>query len=121
MLQDVTDLSIYNQSLQLLEKLYHLLKKVPKSETHLIVQCKKCGSSIPANISEGWAKRSSEKEFKRFLKIAIGSSDELISHLRVVGMILTLLAKEADELGLEYKVLSKRMNTLHKIWKSNNS
>jgi len=81
MIRDVTDLEVYSDSLRLLKKLYELLRKVPKSEYDTVIQCKKCSKSIPANIAEGFAKRSSELEFKRFLKIAIGSSDELITHL----------------------------------------
>ena len=82
------------------------------------MQCKRCGKSIPANIAEGFAKRSSELEFKRFLKIAIGSSDELITHLRTITITVKRLFFEAKELGEAYKVLSKRINKLHSIWKS---
>ena len=118
MIRDVTDLEVYRESLRLLKKLYEFLKKLPKSEYDTIVQCKKDGKSIPANIAEGWAKRSFELELKRFLKIAIGSSDELISHLRAIAIILPRLHEEAKELAEEYKILSKRMNTLHSHWRS---
>lgn len=118
MIRDVTDLEVYSESLRLLKKLYEFLKKVPKSEYDSIIQCKKCGKSIPANIAEGWAKRSSELEFKRFLKIAIGSSDELISHLRTIAIATPRLLEEAKELANDYKILSKRLNSLHTIWRS---
>lgn len=118
MIRDVTDLEVYKESLRLLKKLYAFLKKLPRSEYDTVIQCKKDGKSIPANIAEGWAKRSSEPEFKRFLKIAIGSSDELISHLRTVVIAVPRLFKEAKELAEEYKILSKRLNKLHAIWRS---
>jgi four helix bundle protein len=118
MIRDVTDLEVYNESLRLLRKLYAFLLKLPKSEYDTIVQCKKCGKSIPANMAEGWAKRSSELEFRRFFKIAIGSSDELISHLRTVVIAVPRLLIEAKELAEEYKVLSKRLNSLHSHWRS---
>src|SRR3989338_1099333 len=118
MIRDVTDLEVYKESLRLLAKLYEFLKKVPLSEYDSVRQCKKCGKSIPANIAEGFAKRSSEAEFKRFLKIAIGSSDELISHLRTIAIAIPRLFQEAKALAGEYKVLSKRLNKLHSIWRS---
>lgn len=118
MIRDVSDLEVYNASLRLLKRLYEFLKKLPKSEYDSVIQCKKCGKSIPANIAEGFAKRSSELEFKRFLKIAIGSSDELITHLRTIAIILPRLMEEAKELAEEYKVISKRLNKLHSIWRS---
>lgn len=118
MIRDVTDLQVYSESLRLLKKLYEFLKKIPKSEYDTVIQCKKCGKSIPANITEGFAKRSSELEFKRFLKITIGSSDELISHLRTIAIVVPRLFNEAKELAEEYKILSKRINTLHSNWRS---
>jgi four helix bundle protein len=118
MIRDVTDLEVYGESLRLLRKLYEFLKKIPKSEYDTVIQCKKCGKSIPSNITEGFAKRSSEAEFKRFLKIAIGSSDELISHLRTIVIAVPRLFAEAKELAQEYKVLSKRLNSLHVNWRS---
>lgn len=118
MLRDVTDLEVYGESLRLLKKLYEFLKKIPKSEYDSVIQCKKCGKSIPSNIAEGWAKRSSELEFKRFLKISIGSSDELISHLRTIAIAVPRLFDEAKELAQDYKILSKRINSLHTNWKS---
>lgn len=118
MIRDVTDLEVYRESLRLLKKLYEFLRKLPKSEYDSVVQCKKCGKSIPANIAEGFAKRSSEAEFKRYLKIALGSSDELISHLRTIVIAVPKLFREAKELAEEYKVLSKRINSLHTNWKS---
>lgn len=118
MLRDVTDLEVYKESLRLLKRLYKFLEKLPKTEFDTKTQCKKCGKSIPANIAEGWAKRSSGAEFKRFLKISIGSSDELISHLRAIAITVPRLLEESKLLAEDYKILSKRINKLHSIWRS---
>lgn len=116
--KDVTDLEVYKESLRLLKSLYDFLKKVPRSEFNTIHQCKKCGTSIPSNIAEGWAKRIYAPEVKRFLMIAIGSSDELVNHFRLIGITVPNLHEEANQLGEEYKVLSKRLNSLRSNWKS---
>lgn len=116
MIRDVTDLEVYRESLTLLKKLYEFLKKMPKSEYDTVIQCKKCGKSIPGNIAEGFAKRRYELEFKRFLLIAIGSSDELVTHLRTIIITVPRLTVEAQELEQEYKVLSKRLNKLCTNW-----
>lgn len=118
MIKDVTDLEVYKEALRLLKKLYVFLKKIPQFEYDTVVQIKKCGKGIPANIAEGFAKRSSELEFKRFLKIAIGSSDELITHLRTIAIAVPRLTITAEELADDYKILSKRLNKLHSIWRS---
>lgn len=119
LVKDVTDLEVYKESLRLLKNLYDLLKRVPFSELNTIKQCKKCATSIPSNIAEGWAKRIYSAEIKRFLMIAIGSSDELVNHLRLIGITVPRLFEESSQLGEEYKVLSKRMNSLRSNWKSN--
>jgi len=117
-IRDVTDLEVYQDSLILLKELYVFLAKVPRSEYDSVIQSKKAGKSIPANIAEGFAKKSSEAEFKRFLKIAIGSSDEVITHLRTIVIAVPWLADEAKEIAEKYKILSKRLNSLHKKWRS---
>lgn len=116
MIKDVTDLEIYKESLRLMAKLYEFLKKVPASEYDTVRQCKKCGKSIPAQIAEGFAKRFYPAEMKRFLMIAIGSSDELVTHLRMLSIAVPRLSLEASELGEEYTILSKRLNSTHKNW-----
>ena len=116
MIKDVTDLEVYQESLRLMKKLYEFLKKVPASEYDTVRQCKKCAKSIPAQIAEGFAKRFYPAEFKRFLLIAIGSSDELVTHLRMLTIVVPRLSIEAQELSDDYTALSKRLNKLHKNW-----
>lgn len=112
------DLEVYRDSLRLLTKLYEFLQKVPKSEYDSVKQLKRAGKSISAQVAEGFAKRSSELEFKRYLKIAIGSSDEVISHLRAVAITVPRLTEETKIIAGEYKVISKRLNKLHSVWRS---
>ena len=118
MIRDVTDLEVYKLSLDLLKDLYEFLKKVPLSEYDSVKQAKRSGKSISPNIAEGFAKRSSEAEFKRFLKIALGSSDETITHIRIIIIAVPRLKEEGNGLIDKYKVLSKRLNKLHQNWRT---
>lgn len=118
MIRDVTDLKVYILSLGLLKELYAFLRKIPKSEYDTVRNCKRAGKSIPTNLAEGFAKRAYEAVFKKHLKICIGSSDEVITHLRTIAITVPRLAEEAKKLAEKYKVLSKRLNKLHKIWRS---
>lgn len=118
MIKDVTDLDVYQQSLTLIQKAYGFIRLLPKSELDSINQIRRAAKSVTANIAEGFAKRSSEKEFKRFLKISIGSSDEVVTHLRTIYFAVPRLHPQMQELAEEYKTLSKRLNKLHSIWKS---
>lgn len=118
-IKSVDDLQIYKASLEILPKLYRLLDKIPIFERDSIIQIKKAAKSIPPVIAEGFAKRNSTKEFKRYLLIAIGSSDEVITHLKVVIIVIPSLKLDAEDLINDYNIISRRLNSLHKNWNIN--
>jgi four helix bundle protein len=118
MIYNVTDLEVYKLSIDLLKDLYLFLLKVPNSEFDTIKNCKRAGKSIPANLAEGFAKRKSEATFKNHLQICIGSSDEVVAHIMTIAAVVPKITNEANIIAEKYIVLSKRLNTLHKNWKS---
>ena len=117
---DVTDLKVYNRSLNILKNVYILASQIPDSHQRLKTQIINSSESIPPLIAEGFAKRSSSKEFKRFLKMAMGSSDETITHARET-YILSNSVRRIDKIlcvkvSNEYKIISKELNNLIKKW-----
>ncbi len=112
----VTDLEVYTNSLNLLNEIYELCQLIPKTEFNIVNQIKRASQSIPANISEGFGKRSSSKEFKRYLTIAMGSSDEVITHLKIINITIPQLSKTTDTLLNDYSILSKQINKLRSNW-----
>lgn len=63
------------------EQTYIISSKFPREEKYgLTSQIRRCAVSIPSNISEG-AGRNTNGEFKNFLGIANGSSNELFTQL----------------------------------------
>lgn len=119
-IKNVSDLNIYQESIKVLPEVYEFLNSVPKSELDSIYQIKRAAKAIPAIISEGFAKRNSSKEFKRYLIIAIGSSDEIVTHLKVVSVVVPSLTEKANVLIDKFITISKRLNALHKKWDFNN-
>ena len=110
---DVTELRVYSNALELLPKIYALAKQLPKSEFKLRSQL--CGSAkaISAQIAEGFAKKESQAEFKRFLLMALGSSDETITHLRQIQILKFDIDEELYRgLVQEYQSESKQLNSL---------
>lgn len=118
MIYSVNDLEVYKLSLDLLRELYEFLRRVPASEYDTVKNAKRASKSIPTNISEGFAKRSSEATFKNHLKICIGSSDEVVTHIETITIILPNLKTDGERLMEKYKILSRRLNKLHSVWKS---
>ena len=120
MIRDVEDLEVYRRAMKLLKPIYKLARLLPKEEFRLKDQLTGSAKSIPPLITEGFAKRSSEREFKRFLRMALGPSDEVITHLREIKLIEFegVKAETCDALVKHYKIVSKQINKLITNWKN---
>ena len=71
------DLGVFRESYAAALDVSRLCKLFPQAEQfELVRQLRRAARSIPANIVEGWSKRASTPEFKRYLQISIGSCDE---------------------------------------------
>jgi len=122
MIKDVEDLIIYKRALALLRPIYKLVDLLPKQEFQLKKQLCNAAKSISAQITEGFAKKDSQIEFKRFLFMALGSSDEVVTHLRQIKLLSFPNVKKitCDALINYYKVESKQLNALIQKIKSKN-
>ena len=111
-MRDVTNLIIYRNALKLLKPIYKLADLLPPNEFKLRNQLLSAAKSIAALITEGFAKRRSQIEFKRFLEMALGSSDEVITHLREIKIIdfSNIKDETCDALIRLYKIESKQIN-----------
>ena len=120
MIKDVEDLEVYRRSMKLLKPVYRLVRLLPKNEFRLFDQLTGSAKSAPALITEGFAKRRSEKEFKRFLEMALGSSDETITHLRQIKLLEfpNVKLETCEALILHYRIVSKQVNSLIKKWRN---
>ncbi|MBU2916053.1 four helix bundle protein [Reichenbachiella agariperforans] len=78
---------------------------------NLASQIRRASVSISSNIAEG-ASRSSDKEFNRFLEIAMGSLFEVRSQIFLATRIKILEEKEFEMLDGKLSVLAKKMNSL---------
>ena len=80
-MSDFKKLHVWHKAHALALTIDRLSKKIRASQyVSLRNQIFRAAPSIPANISEG-RRKTSEKEFARFLGIAVSSSSELESHL----------------------------------------
>ena len=121
MIKDVTDLDVYNFALELLHPLYKLTVQLPSDHRKIKYQGNEAGEKIPAQIAEGFGKKKSPREFCRFLAMALGSSDEVITHIREIKIVgqhyRGINTNDCDQLIEKYKILSKRLNKLMSAWK----
>lgn len=77
----------WKKSMDLVEKVYELTKKLPREELYgLTSQLRRAAVSVPSNIAEGAAGRSAV-QFRNYLSVAIGSLNELATQLEIIQRI----------------------------------
>ena len=77
--QSFEDLEVFQRAYRLSLEVHRTSLNFPKIEQHaLCEQVRRASKSICANIAEGFGKQvHSNAEFRRFLRIAMGSADEM--------------------------------------------
>jgi len=113
------DLNVFRESYGLALEVSRTTRKFPGPEQfELARQLRRAARSIPANIVEGWAKRSSPAEFKRYLQIAIGSCDECKLWLDMSRDEGFLSETDCSLLANKFNVLGAMLKSLWKQWKN---
>ena len=109
------DLKIYERSYKAGLAEYRLTKQFPETEKYgLASQMQRAGTSIPLNIAEGYAKKSSQEEFKRFLLMAIGSANEMNVLLEFSKDLGYITKEQYEKASKEYEEIGKMLNTFIK-------
>jgi len=84
MIDNFRDLIAYQKAFKLALSIHKLTLTFPKFEqVELGGQLRRSSKSIATNIAEGFGRKSTSSllDFKRFIKIALGSNDETRVHL----------------------------------------
>src|SRR3954447_5216668 len=109
-------LKIWQKGFEIAVDTYRLIESFPASEKFsLTQQATRAAVSIPSNIAEG-SSRASEKDYKRFIEISLGSSFELETQLLIAKAVnfgdatkIDITLKKIDE---EQKMLIAFANKL---------
>jgi four helix bundle protein len=110
------DLEMWKQSRIFCSDIYAITSTFPDEEKFgLTNQLRRASVSIPSNIAEG-ASRSSNKDFSRFLELAIGSAYEVETQLLISGDLGFIerenLAVLCSKLESIIKMISRFRSTL---------
>ena len=111
------DLEAYQRSMTLLMRVHDICKRLPREERHELASQMRASRSIPANIAEGFSKRASVKEFKQYMRTAMGSANEMETHLKIAGRLGYLENPELDELVDGYNHIGRQLNRLISGWR----
>jgi len=111
-MKDFKKLNVWQKSIELVTSIYKTSKDFPTEEKYgLTSQITRAAVSIPSNIAEG-SSRHSEKDYFRFLEIALGSAFELETQLIIVEKLEFLNSSELSKLIDETKSIQKMLSGL---------
>lgn len=84
-MKDFKKLQIWQRGIDIVKSAYQLTKQLPSEERfNLLSQINRAAVSIPSNIAERSSRRS-EKDYHRFLEIAMGSCFELETQIIILN------------------------------------
>ncbi|HQB07427.1 MAG TPA: four helix bundle protein [Rectinema sp.] len=111
------DLIVYTKSFDLAMELFRLTSTFPREEKYgLTDQIRRASRSIPANIAEGWAKRTFENIFKRHLIDSSGSCEETMVWLEFSFRCNYIDSEKYNYYSQQYDEVGKMLFALHDKW-----
>lgn len=106
------ELEVWQKAIVLVKQVYEATRTFPPEERYgHSSQLRRAGTSIPANIAEGWG-RGTTKEYIQFLRVARGSLMELETHLTIARDLNYLSEQKFQRLGCEVDSIGMMLNGL---------
>ena len=114
-MKNFQDLEVYQRSSALFPKVYNVVRSWDYlDQKELGSQMIRAANSIHANIAEGHSQTPAE--FKRYLRNAIGSCDEIVSHLNDARNVSLIDENQFETFVDEYDVVGKQLTRLRQNW-----
>jgi four helix bundle protein len=108
------DLLVWRKGIDLVKETYLLTSQFPPEERFgLSVQMRRAAVSVPSNIAEGQARKSSA-EFKQFLSIAQGSLAELETQLTITSELRLCSERQTEASVKRIDELQRMLRSLQK-------
>lgn len=114
------DLDIWKRSRLFCSQVYAITGNFPESEKFGITnQLRRASVSIPSNIAEG-SSRESNKDFARFLQIALGSCYEIETQLLISNDLKFITNDQLNNIISELEQIIKMISKFKTTQKSKN-
>ena len=118
MIETYKDLKVYQKAYETSLRIHRITYKFPSFErVELGGQIRRATKSIALNVAEGFGRQSSLEDFKSFLKIALGSCQEVKVLLDYSKDLKYITDEEHNELMKDYEEVSKMLVKMIKEWK----
>ena len=112
--KDYRELIVWQKAMDLVELLYRRTRSFPKEELYgLTAQMRRAAVSIPSNIAEGQARRTT-RDFIHFLSIARGSLKELETQIIISHRLGYINDAQQSELVAATEEVSRLISGLNR-------
>jgi four helix bundle protein len=113
------DLEVYQNARAALRAVHEVALTFPDYEKFdLADQIRRASKSVAANITEGYALRQSAKEFKRYLRQAMASANEMEAHIEIAADLGYVTAAQCEALRSQYQSIGKQLHRLIETWRT---
>ncbi len=118
MLSNFRDLKVYQKAYQVSPGIHEMSLKFPQFEkVELGNQIRRASKSIAMNIAEGFGRRGSVADFKRFLVMALGSCDEIRVQLDYCRDLSYITENQYEEYSKAYDEIGRMLTSMLKRWR----
>lgn len=108
------NLTVWQKSIDFTTEIYSITKDFPTDEKYgLTSQIRRAAISVPSNIAEG-AGRKSNREFKHFLNISLGSIFELETQIIIAHRLNLIEGSIIDDIQLRISEIQKMIYSLER-------
>lgn len=108
------ELQIWQKGMDFAIEVYRLTDKFPKTEIYsLVSQIRRAAVSIPSNIAEG-KRRNSQKDFRKFLRIAFASGAEIETQLELAKRLGYFSSEDFLLISSKIEELQRMLNAFIK-------
>ncbi len=116
-MKNFKNLKVWQKGIELVKNIYKSTKEFPKEELYgLTSQMRRSAISVPSNIAEG-SGRGTDKDFNRFLDIALGSSYELETQIIIAFELEFISEQDFNDLSMKINEEQKMIAGLQKSLK----
>ena len=109
------DLEVFKRAYRVSLELHKASLQFPRIEQFALAdQVRRASKSVPGNIAEGFGKqRGSTAEFKRYLLMAVGSSDEMQVWLKYCADLDYIDREICEAWRDEYRQIARMLQSLY--------
>jgi four helix bundle protein len=114
------NLDVYQRAYKQVKEIHKMSHEFPDVEKYEIgSQIRRAALSIVLNIAEGYGRKDSAGEFQHFLRMAMGSSNEVRVLLDLIKDLGYIAEAKHQELEEEYEIIGRQLYKLRETAKKN--